>query len=89
MANGKKERTNDIFIGCTLTLNDHSFPIDLMPVSIKSFDIIVGMDWLSLNHADILCYEKAVCLNLPSAEALIVYGDKLSSNLRIISCIKA
>ena len=54
MANGKKESTNDILIGCTLTLNDHSFPIDLMPVSIESFDVIIGIDWLSSNHADIL-----------------------------------
>lgn len=47
------------------------------------------MDGLSPNHADILCYEKAIRLNLPSGEALMIYGDKLSSNLRIISCIKA
>lgn len=89
MANGEKENANYIFIGCALTLNDHSFPIDLMPVSIKSFDVIIGMDWLSPNHADILCYEKAVRLNLPSGQTLMIYGDKLSSNLRIISCIKA
>ena len=44
MANGKKESVNDIFIGCTLTLENHSFPIDLMPVSIKSFDVIIGTD---------------------------------------------
>ena len=89
MDNVENESTNDIFIGCTLTLNDHSFPIDLMPVSIKSFDVIIGMDWLSPNRVDILCYEKAIRLHLPSIESLIIYGDKLSSNLRIISCIKA
>ena len=89
MANRKKESTNDIFIGCTLTLDNYSFFIDLMPMSIKSFDVIIGMDWLSSNHADILCFEKAICLNLPSGETLMIYGDKLSSNLRIISCIKA
>ena len=58
MANGKKESTNDIFIGCTLTLDNYSFPIDLMPVSIKSFDVIIDMGWLSSNHADILYFEK-------------------------------
>ena len=54
MANGEKENASEVFVGCTLTLNDHSFPIDLMPVSIKSFDLIIGMDWLSPNHVDIL-----------------------------------
>ncbi|XP_023746734.1 uncharacterized protein LOC111894877 [Lactuca sativa] len=58
MANGKIEKTNDIYIGCKLTLNNHSFQIDLMPVSIKSSDIIIGIDWLSFHRADILCYEK-------------------------------
>ena len=32
MANEKTESTNNINIGCTITLNNHSFPIDLMPV---------------------------------------------------------
>ena len=89
MAKGKKESTNDVFIGCTLTPNDYYFLIDLMPVSIKSFDVIISIDWLSLHCADILCYEKAICLNLPNSEALGIYVDKLNMNLRIISCIKA
>lgn len=85
----KTESMNSIYLGCTLTLDNHSFPIDLMPVSIKSFDIIIGMDWLSLHRGDIMCYEKAVRLNLPSNETLIVYGDKPRANLRIISSIQA
>ncbi|XP_023765551.1 uncharacterized protein LOC111914038 [Lactuca sativa] len=89
MANGKTENTNDIYTGCTLNLNNHSFLIDLMTVTIKSFDVIIGMDWLCPHHAEILCEEKVVRLNLPSGEALVVYGDKPSSNFQIISCIKA
>ena len=76
-------------MGYTLTLDGHSFPINLMPVQIKSFDVIVGMDWLSLLSADIMCFEKAVRLNLPNNETLVIYGDKFSTNLRIISCIQA
>ena len=89
MANGKTESTNCIYIGCTLTLDSHTFKIDLMPVTIKCFDVIIGMDWLSLLHADIMCFEKAVRLNLPNNETLIIYGDKPSTSLRIISCIQA
>ena len=63
MANGKTESTKDIYLGCTLTLNDHNFQIDLMPITIGSFDVIIGMDWLGPHHADILCYEKAIRLN--------------------------
>lgn len=89
MANGKTETTKDVYVGCTLTLNNHSFQIDLMPVNIRSFDVIIDMDWLSPHHADIMCHEKAVHLQLPNHETLIIYGDKPCANLRLISCIKA
>ena len=60
-----------------------------MSVTISSFDVIIGMDCLSSHHADILSYKKAICLNLPTNETLIIYGDKPHVNLHIISCIKA
>lgn len=88
MANGKTQSTKDVFIGCALTLSNHSFRIDLMSFTISSFDVIVGMDWLSPYHADILCYEKVVRLNLPNSKSLVIYGDKPDMNLQIISCIK-
>ena len=36
-----------------------------------------------------MCFEKAVRLNLPNNETLVIYGDKSSTNLRIISSIQA
>ncbi|XP_023771702.1 uncharacterized protein LOC111920368 [Lactuca sativa] len=89
MANGETENTNNIYTGCTLTLNNYSFQIDLMPVTIKSFEVVIAMDWLCPHHVEILCHKKAVRLNLPSGEALMVYGDKPSTNFQIISIIKA
>lgn len=89
MTNGRTENTKDIYVGCTLTLNDHRFSIDLMPVTISSFDVIIGMDWFSPHRAEILCFEKAVRLNFSNNETLVIYGDKPSTNLRIVSCIKA
>ena len=82
MANGKTENTNEIYVGCTLTFGQHSFKIDLMPISISSFDVIIGMDWLSPHRAAILCYEKAVRLNLPNQDALLIYGDKPGAGLQ-------
>ncbi|KAL4565786.1 hypothetical protein LXL04_029892 [Taraxacum kok-saghyz] len=89
MANGHLESTQEILNNCTLTLNDHIFPVNLMPITIGSFDIIIGMDWLEPHHADVMCFEKAVPLNLPNGDTMIVYGDKSGDNLRILSCIKA
>ncbi|GJV70219.1 putative reverse transcriptase domain-containing protein [Tanacetum coccineum] len=46
---------NTIIRGCTLNFLYHPFNIDLMPVEIGSFDVIIGMDWLSKYHAIIVC----------------------------------
>nr|GEW12321.1 retrovirus-related Pol polyprotein from transposon TNT 1-94 [Tanacetum cinerariifolium] len=74
--------------GCTLNLLNHSFPIDLMVIELGSFDVVVGMDWLSKNDAAILCGEKKVRIPLKN-KALIIKGDRNQSRLKIISCIKA
>nr|GEY24624.1 putative reverse transcriptase domain-containing protein [Tanacetum cinerariifolium] len=46
LADGRVAKTNTMLRGCTLGLLGHPFNIDLMPVELGSFDIIVSMDWL-------------------------------------------
>ncbi|GJU03410.1 putative reverse transcriptase domain-containing protein [Tanacetum coccineum] len=53
--------TNNVLIGWTLNLLNHSFPIDLMVIELGSSDIIIGMDWVTTRYdAAILCGEKKV-----------------------------
>ncbi|GJW33274.1 putative reverse transcriptase domain-containing protein [Tanacetum coccineum] len=44
LADGRISETNVVLRGCTLGLLGHSFDIDLMPVELGSFDVIIGMD---------------------------------------------
>ncbi|GKC98564.1 reverse transcriptase domain-containing protein, partial [Tanacetum coccineum] len=60
MANGNLVSTNTVIKGCTLTLLNQPFEIDLMPIKLRSFDVVIGMDWLSKYYARILCDEKVV-----------------------------
>ncbi|GJX40499.1 putative reverse transcriptase domain-containing protein [Tanacetum coccineum] len=60
VANGKKKEVDRIFRGCRLELGDSIFPIDLIPLGQGSFDVIVGMDWLSNQKVVIVCHEKIV-----------------------------
>ncbi|GJW16951.1 putative reverse transcriptase domain-containing protein, partial [Tanacetum coccineum] len=60
LADGKIIRVNTIIRGCTLNFLNYPFSIYLMPVELGSFDVIIGMDWLSLYHAVIVCDEKIV-----------------------------
>ncbi|KAK1415010.1 hypothetical protein QVD17_30779 [Tagetes erecta] len=89
IANSKLLEANQIVRGCELDLLGHKFPIDLMPMPLGSFDVVVGMDWLALNRAEIICNEKLVRLPLPFGEILSVQGETSGSVVGIISCIKA
>ncbi|GJS51104.1 putative reverse transcriptase domain-containing protein [Tanacetum coccineum] len=60
LADGRISETNIVLRGCTLGLLGHLFDIDLMPVELGSFDVIIGMDWLAKYHALIVCDEKVV-----------------------------
>ncbi|GJT73152.1 putative reverse transcriptase domain-containing protein [Tanacetum coccineum] len=58
LADGKSLTTNTILRGCTLNLQNHLFKIDLLPIELGSFDVIVGMDWMAEHRAEVVCYEK-------------------------------
>ncbi|GJZ05481.1 putative reverse transcriptase domain-containing protein [Tanacetum coccineum] len=88
LADGKVVSTNNVLIGCTLNLLNHSFPIDLMVIELGSFYVIIGMDWLSQYDAAILCGEKKVRIPL-EGKTLVIEGDRNNSRLKIVSCIKA
>nr|GEX52658.1 putative reverse transcriptase domain-containing protein [Tanacetum cinerariifolium] len=71
MADGNLVSTNTVIHGCTLTLLNQPFEIDLMPIKLGSFDVVIGMDWLSKYHAKIICDEKVVHI-LIKDETLII-----------------
>ncbi|GJU17014.1 putative reverse transcriptase domain-containing protein, partial [Tanacetum coccineum] len=58
----------------SLGLLGHPFDIDLMLVELGSFDIIIGMDWLTKDHTVIVCDEKIVRIPYGD-EVLIIRGD--------------
>ncbi|GJX69302.1 putative reverse transcriptase domain-containing protein [Tanacetum coccineum] len=58
LADGKIVRVDTLMRGCTLNFLNHLFNIDLMPVELGSFDVIIGMDWLRRCHAVIISAKK-------------------------------
>nr|GEV93492.1 reverse transcriptase domain-containing protein [Tanacetum cinerariifolium] len=91
LGNGKLIGVNTIIRGCTLNFLNHPFNINLMPVELGSFDVILGMDWFSKYHAMMVCDKKIVCIPYGN-ETLIIQGDRSNgrseSRLNIISCTK-
>ncbi|GKB23810.1 putative reverse transcriptase domain-containing protein [Tanacetum coccineum] len=82
MADGNLVNTNTVIQGCTLTLLNQSFEIDLMLIKLGSFDVVIGMDWLSKYHAKILCDEKVVHIPIDS-KTLIIREKKKSDEKRL------
>ncbi|GJV19113.1 putative reverse transcriptase domain-containing protein [Tanacetum coccineum] len=70
VADGKKVEVDRIIRGCKLELGNSLFTIDLIPLGYGSFDVIMGMDWLSKHKAEIVCHEKVVRIPLVSGKKL-------------------
>nr|GFA80519.1 putative reverse transcriptase domain-containing protein [Tanacetum cinerariifolium] len=91
LADGRIIWVSILIWGCTLNFLNHPFNIDLMPVEIGSFDVIISMDWLVKHHAVIVCDEKLVRVSFGN-QILIFHGDgsnnEHESRLNIISCTK-
>ncbi|GKD44955.1 putative reverse transcriptase domain-containing protein [Tanacetum coccineum] len=81
LADGRVVSTNTVLKGCTLSLVNHIFKIDLMPIELGTFDIIIGMDWLVKHDAVIVCGEKVVHIPYEN-KTLIVEGNKGGSRLK-------
>ncbi|GJT10388.1 putative reverse transcriptase domain-containing protein [Tanacetum coccineum] len=90
-ADGKSLTTNTILRGCTLNLQNHLFKIDLLPIELGSFDVIVGMDWMVEHHAEVVCYKKYIRVPYRN-DMLIIQGERIEikreSRLEVISSIK-
>nr|GEX37151.1 hypothetical protein [Tanacetum cinerariifolium] len=58
IADGESVEVDRVIRYCKLKVRNSLFTIDLISFGHGSFDVIVGMDWLSKNKAVIVCHEK-------------------------------
>ncbi|GKD02264.1 putative reverse transcriptase domain-containing protein, partial [Tanacetum coccineum] len=90
IADGKSVEVDRVIRDCKLELGNSLFTIDfsfvafslgaytsLIPLSRGSFDVIVGIDWLSKRKFVIVCYETVVRIPLEGDEVLRVYGEHI------------
>nr|GEX84613.1 putative reverse transcriptase domain-containing protein [Tanacetum cinerariifolium] len=75
MADGNLVGTNTVIQGCTLILLNQPFEVDLLPIKLDSFDVVIGMDWLSKYNGRIICDEKVVHIPI-DGETLIIRGNR-------------
>ncbi|GJX06777.1 putative reverse transcriptase domain-containing protein [Tanacetum coccineum] len=83
MADGNLVSTHIVIQGVTLTLLNQPFEIDLMPIKLDSFDVVIGKDWLSKYHARIICDEKFIHIPINGETLIIRVMEKKSDEKRL------
>ncbi|GKC26636.1 putative reverse transcriptase domain-containing protein [Tanacetum coccineum] len=89
IASGQLVEIDKVIKGCKLEIEGHVFDIDLIPFGHGSFDMIIGMDWLSNYKAEIICHEKVVRIPLPDGKVLRVVGKRLEEKAILLRSSKA
>nr|GEW79334.1 putative reverse transcriptase domain-containing protein [Tanacetum cinerariifolium] len=78
LANGRIIWGNTLIRGCTWNFLNHPFNINLIPIEMGSFDVIIGMDWLAKYHVIIVCDEKLV--HVPFGNEILTFHGNRSNN---------
>ncbi|GJW04395.1 reverse transcriptase domain-containing protein [Tanacetum coccineum] len=88
IASGQLVEIDKVIKGCKLEIKGHVFDINLIPFGSESFDVIIGMDWLSNHKVEIICHEKVVRIPLPDDKVLRVMGERPKEKMRHLRSAK-
>ncbi|KAI3821125.1 hypothetical protein L1987_08682 [Smallanthus sonchifolius] len=56
----------EIFRDCRLLIEGEEYLVNLIPMPMQEFDMIIGMDWLSSHAATVICSQKIVQFKTPT-----------------------
>jgi hypothetical protein len=85
---GRSVICRKIVIGCPIHIEGRTLTANLIVFNMEGFDIILGMDWLSNNHAIIDCYNKEIIYRLPADSEFKFVGTKVGATPQLISAIQ-
>ncbi|KAI3805052.1 hypothetical protein L1987_27063 [Smallanthus sonchifolius] len=86
---GRTARVTDVVDNSTIKIEGHRFPVRLFVMVLGGFDVVLGMDWLTANEAQIICKRKIIRLKAPDGSEVEVFGDCDAPMPNFISMIKA
>ena len=76
---------NRVHRDCLIKIREYEFPGDLIELSFREFDVILGMDWLSQHQVVVDCRMKRVTLRTPSSEEMTFIGERSNHLSKVIS----
>ena len=80
---------NRVYKDCSIRIQEYEFPADLIELSFREFDVILGMDWLSRHQVVVDCRMKRVTLRTPSGEEVTFIGERSNHLFNVISAATA
>ncbi|GJS26149.1 putative reverse transcriptase domain-containing protein [Tanacetum coccineum] len=88
IADSKVVIVSNVFRNVEIEIDDSIFKIDLIPIMLGVFDIMIGIDWLEKYDANILCSQKLVRVVNPQGQEIIIYGDRRKGDFKLCSVMK-
>ena len=80
---------NRVYRDCPIQIREYEFPGDLIKLSFKEFDVILGMDWLSRHQLMVDCRMKRVTLRTPNEDEVTFIGERSNHLSNVISVATA
>ncbi|XP_074322876.1 uncharacterized protein LOC141659849 [Apium graveolens] len=80
---------SDVYQECPIAVGDRSCKVNLLPMKMHDFDIILGMDWLSEHRATIDCQGKRVIFGDADKPEFVYQGSQPKGDVKLISALKA
>ena len=74
---------------CVLKIGENELLVDLMPLSIHDFDLILGLDRLAAYHTSIDCFKKEVVFKMKNEVEFIFQGERDVIPTYLISVVQA
>ncbi|XP_075077143.1 uncharacterized protein LOC142163888 [Nicotiana tabacum] len=74
---------------CIVTFCGYETRVDLLLLDMTDFEVILGMDWLSLYHAVLDCHAKTVTLAMLELPILDWRCSSISTSSQVFSFLKA
>ncbi|GKB83287.1 reverse transcriptase domain-containing protein [Tanacetum coccineum] len=88
IADSKVVVVSNVYRDVEIEIDDSIFRIELIPIMLGVFDIVIGMDWLDKYNANIICSQKLIRVVNPQGREIIIYGDKRKGDFKLCSVMK-
>ena len=86
---GHSVMVNKVYRVCPIKIREYEFPGDLIELSFREFDVILGMDWLSQHQVVVDCRMKRVTLRTLSGEEVTFIIGRSNPLSNVISATTA